>query len=196
MDRGETYLGETVMIVIEPYHPEWPDEFETLRARIAAALGPLARRVDHIGSTSIPGLGAKNIIDIQITVREITPEVTAKLTAAGFEHRPNVDRDHVPEGEDAMPELWRKQFFYQPPGERRANVHVRIEGNPNQRYAILFRDYLREHPTTVKSVELVKRQIAKLHPNDEDAYYDIKDPVYDLIWSAAQDWAKETGWKI
>ena len=104
--------------------------------------------------------------------------------------------DHVPMGEDPNPLLWAKFVFVQPVGQRRANVHVRIGGNPNQRYPLLFRDYLRTHPNSARSIELIKREIAKRHAQDHDTYYAIKDPVYDLIWDAALDWAKHTGWQL
>jgi GrpB-like predicted nucleotidyltransferase (UPF0157 family) len=182
------------MIVIHDYKPAWPQEFAAIRAALLEVLGPLALRVDHIGSTSVPGLGAKDIIDVQITVAELTPELRQKLVEAGYQYHAAIHRDHVPLGEDENPTLWTKLFFYQPQGARRANIHVRIAGNPNQRYALLFRDYLRAHPNSVRSIELIKREIAKRHAHDEDAYYDIKDPVYDLIWDAAQAWAKTTGW--
>jgi GrpB-like predicted nucleotidyltransferase (UPF0157 family) len=90
--------------------------------------------------------------------------------------------------------LWAKFLFDQPAGQRRANIHVRIDGNPNQQYPLLFRDYLRAHPNSARTVELIKRQLAKYHADDIEAYYDIKDPVYDLIWDAAQEWARRTGW--
>ena len=86
-------------------------------------------------------------------------------------------------------------FFRQPSGQRRTNIHVRMQGNPNQRYPLLFRDYLRAHPNSARTVELIKRQLAKHHADDVEAYYDIKDPVYDLIWDAAQEWARHTGWR-
>lgn len=80
-------------------------------------------------------------------------------------------------------------MFYQPSEQQRSNIHVRIDGNPNQQYALLFHNYLRAHPNSAKSVELIKQEIAKRHTQDSDAYYDIKDPVYDLIWEAALAWA-------
>ncbi len=181
-------------IVIHEYNPTWPDEFETIRASLLETLGSTALRIDHIGSTSVPGLGAKDVIDIQITVNELTPEITQKLVDAGYRYWQAAANDHVPLGEDGTPELWAKLFFYQPEEVRRANVHVRVVGSYNQRYALLFRDYLRAHPNSVRTVELIKRQLVRYHADDEDAYYDIKDPVYDLIWDAAQEWAKQTGW--
>ena len=183
------------MIIISDYNPMWPDEFEVIRSSLLEILGPLALRIDHIGSTSVPGLGAKDVIDIQITVRELRPEVRQKLIQAGYVYEEAYTHDHVPLGEADDPRLWAKLVFSEPPGQRRANVHVRVDGNPNQRYALLFRDYLRAHPNSAQSIELIKREIAKRHAEDQDAYYDIKNPVYDLIWDAAQDWSRHTGWK-
>ena len=183
------------MIIIHDYQPAWPAEFELIRSSLLEILGPLALRVDHIGSTSVPGLGAKDVIDIQVTVQALTPQVKDRLIQAGFEYWSTGTHDHVPLGEDADPRLWEKFLFTQPQGMRRANVHIRVAGNPNQRYPLLFRDYLRTHPNSARTVELIKRELARLHPEDLDAYYAIKDPVYDLIWDAALEWARQTGWE-
>jgi GrpB-like predicted nucleotidyltransferase (UPF0157 family) len=193
--RFNTTGYHLIMIVINDYNPTWPKEFEVLRLSLLEILGPLVMRIDHIGSTSILSLGAKDVIDIQVTVQALTPEVKQRLVEAGYEYREAITHDHVPLGEDDNPKLWAKLFFNQPQGQRRANVHVRVAGNPNQRYALLFRDYLRAHPNSARSIELIKREIVKRHAEDLDAYYDIKDPVYDLIWDAALDWARQTGWK-
>jgi len=183
------------LIVIESYNPEWPQEFEIIRAALQDILGPRVIRIDHIGSTSVPGLGAKDVLDVQITAHELSGRNLHKLVNAGYEHWGNIARDHVPLGENEDPKLWEKLFFNQPQGQRRVNIHVRVDGNPNQRYPLLFRDYLRAHPNSARSIELIKREIAKRHAEDMEAYYDIKDPVYDLIWDAAVDWAKYTNWK-
>jgi GrpB-like predicted nucleotidyltransferase (UPF0157 family) len=183
------------MIVINDYNPAWPTEFEVIRLSLLELLGPLALRIDHIGSTSVPGLGAKDVIDIQITVEALAPEVRHRLIEAGYEYWAAITQDHVPLGEDDDPKLWAKCFFNQPKGQRRANVHVRLKGNPNQRYPLLFRDYLRAHPNSARTIELIKREIVKRHADDLEAYYDIKDPVYDLIWEAARDWSRQTNWK-
>ncbi len=181
-------------ITIHPYQTEWPLEFERIRAHLAEVLGPLALRIDHIGSTSVPGLGAKDVIDIQVTAAELSSEITARLTAAGYPHRADVTHDHVPRGEDPNPLLWEKLYFIQPEGSRPIHIHVRRAGAPNQRYPLLFRDYLRAHPKSAQTVELIKCQLARYFPENIEAYYDIKDPVYDLIWDAAQDWARQTNW--
>ena len=185
-----------LMIIIKDYDPEWPKEFETICAHLQDVLGPRALRIDHIGSTSVPGLGAKDVIDVQITVQELSPKIIQKMVNAGYEHISRITSDHIPQGEDNNQKLWEKFIFNQPQGQRRANIHVRVDGNPNQRYPILFRDYLRAHPNSASSIELIKRQLAKYHSDDIEAYYDIKDPVYDLIWDAALEWAKYINWKL
>lgn len=182
------------MITILPYNGRWPQEFNQIQAALAAALGPLALRIDHIGSTSVPGLGAKDVIDVQVTVTALSEDVRQALLAAGFQQFREAVSDHVPPGEDPAPEKWQKFLFVQPEGQRRANIHVRVEGRPNQRYPLLFRDYLRAHPRSAQTVEIIKRQLAKHHGDDIETYYAIKDPVYDLIWDAAQTWAACTGW--
>lgn len=169
------------MIVIKDYNPAWPVEFEVIRRSLLETLGPLALRIDHIGSTAVPGLGAKDVIDVQITVASLTPEVRQMLVEAGYEHCEAITQDHVPLGEDTDRALWAKFLFTQPQGRRRVNVHVRIEGNPNQRYPLLFRDYLRAHPKSARSIELIKREIAKRHAEDVEAYYDIKDPAAGVV---------------
>jgi GrpB-like predicted nucleotidyltransferase (UPF0157 family) len=184
------------MIVIHDYKPNWPQEFEAIRASLLRTLGALALRIDHIGSTAVPGLGAKDVMDVQITVAALTAQVREVLVHAGYEHWPAITHDHVPPGEDDASDLWAKHFFTEPKGQRRTNVHVRVQGRLNQRYALLFRDYLRAHPHSARSIEKIKREIARRHPQDEGAYYDIKDPVYDLIWEAAKEWSRHAGWKL
>jgi GrpB-like predicted nucleotidyltransferase (UPF0157 family) len=183
------------MIIIDSYRSTWPAEFEAIRAPLQEALGDLALRIDHIGSTAVPGLGAKDVIDVQVTVAALSPDVVRRLAATGYRQNERAVQDHVPLGEDESPHLWTKLLFKEPEGQRRANIHIRVRGNPNQRYPLLFRDYLRAHPNSARSVELIKREIAARHPEDMDSYYAIKDPVYDLIWDAAQEWAIATGWQ-
>lgn len=183
------------MITIEPYNGRWPQQFEQIKAALAAALGPLALRIDHIGSTSVPGLAAKDIIDVQVTVAALTEAVKEALRNGRFQNIRDTYVDHVPPGADPAPENWQKFLCAQQVGERRANIHIRVAGKPNQRYPLLFRDYLRAHPISAQAVERIKHQLARYHGNDVAAYYDIKDPVYDLIWDAAQQWAAQTGWE-
>ena len=182
------------MITIVPYNGRWPEEFQQIKTSLADALGALALRIDHIGSTSISGLGAKDIIDVQVTVNALTEEVRQALLSAGFQRFRQDMCDHVPPGADPAPTNWQKFLCVQQEGQRRANIHVRVAGKPNQLYPLLFRDYLRAHPQSAQATEIIKRELARHHGDDKETYYEIKDPVYDLIWDAAQTWAKYTNW--
>ncbi|MBK7369131.1 MAG: GrpB family protein [Candidatus Eisenbacteria bacterium] len=175
-------------IEIVEYDPRWADEFAALAAELRAALGALAIAVDHIGSTSVPGLAAKDVIDVQVTVAALGDEVARAMLAAGFTHRVDITADHVPAGADPAPALWAKLYFQTKPGALRAHVHVRVLGAPNQHYALLFRDYLRAHPEAAAALAEIKRQLAARFPDDADSYYAIKDPVCDVIWNAAREW--------
>ena len=95
-------MKTTPMIVINPYNPEWPKEFEVIRKALQDTLGNRVVQIDHIGSTSVPGLGAKDVIDIQITVQELSPKIIQKMVNAGYEHLGNITHDHVPLGEDGI----------------------------------------------------------------------------------------------
>ncbi len=184
------------LIEIAPYDPRWPEEFRRVAAPLRAALGERAQRIDHIGSTAVPGLAAKDVVDVQVTVAALDKEaIVAALTPLGytlvFE---DIVHDHQPPGRDDPPEEWRKLLFRGPQGQRRINLHVRQTGRANQRYALLFRDYLRAYPTAAGAYGQVKEALARLHPDDMDAYYDVKDPVCDIIMAAAELWAVQSGY--
>ena len=183
------------MISLSPYRPSWPSEFKDLGTDLRQHLGPLALRIDHIGSTSVPGLAAKDIIDIQVTVAALIPAVEEAILAAGF-RRSSPVIDHVPPAGDPDPAQWEKWLFQRKDG-RPINLHVRIEGRANQRYALLFRDYLRANPQVSRAYGQVKDGIIKYHPEDDmEAYYDIKDPVCDIIMGGAETWAAATEWVL
>ncbi|ERE07243.1 GrpB family protein [Pseudogulbenkiania ferrooxidans] len=184
-------MTETVTII--PHQTRWTNEFEAVAARLGAALGSLALRIDHIGSTSVPGLAAKDVIDVQITVAELDENVLRSLSDAGFALKP-FNRDHLPPGFDDAGDPWRKFFFREPEGARRAHIHVRRAGAANQRYALLFRDYLRAHPASAAAYGELKRRLAA-GLADLDSYPDVKDPAVDLIYLAAEQWASQTGWQ-
>lgn len=184
-------------IEIVEYQPRWVEEFTRIGAALRRELGAWARSIHHIGSTSVPGLAAKDLIDVQVSVAqlEISDEIRSAFDAAGFPIPPDApNRDHVPSGLDDSPDNWAKAMARQRPGKRRVNVHVRAVGRPNQRYPLLFRDYLRVNTGAAATYGLIKRELAKLHPEDMDAYYDVKDPVCDLIMAAAEQWAHQHHW--
>ena len=182
------------MIKIVPYKPTWPDEFSGVGQPIRDALGGLALRIDHIGSTSVPGLAAKDLIDVQITVQSLTPAIKEALLRAGYGRLDHITCDHVPPGGASNAAEWTKWFFKPASPERAVNVHVRLPGRANQRYALLFRDYLRAHPATALAYAQVKQALVAHKMDDQDAYYDVKDPVCDIIMGGAEAWAASTRW--
>jgi GrpB-like predicted nucleotidyltransferase (UPF0157 family) len=187
------------MITIVPYQPAWPTEFAEIAAMLQAALGDLALRVDHIGSTAVPGLDAKDIIDIQLTVASLEDfhPVQAALERLAYTLVPENTRDHRPPGALGPDSDWEKRYFRPPAGQRRTHLHVRAAGRPNQLYPLLFRDYLRSHPAAAAAYAALKRTLAHYHGHSDDhtPYVDIKDPVCDVIMAAAHEWAKQTGWR-
>ncbi len=182
------------MIEIIPYQPRWPGEFAVIGGRIRQALSGLAVRIDHIGSTSVPGLAAKDIIDVQVTVHELGSSVEDALRRAGYVRSEGIWRDHVPPAAPETQAEWLKWMF-EPAEGRRAHIHVRVAGRLNQRYPLLFRDYLRSHPPVAQAYAQVKIALAKYHADDVEAYYDVKDPVCDIIMGGAEEWADVTHWQ-
>ncbi|HTF34035.1 MAG TPA: GrpB family protein [Myxococcota bacterium] len=138
---------------ITRYDPAWPSMFSAERDRLAAALGRLALRVDHNGSTAVPGLSAKPIIDIQISVLRLQPiEAYARqLTGLGYVHVPHPDDSFC-------------LFFHRPAvWPHTHHVHVVEAGGVEERRTLAFRDYLREHPEAAREYEDLKRQLASQH---------------------------------
>jgi GrpB-like predicted nucleotidyltransferase (UPF0157 family) len=183
------------MITIVPYRRAWPTEFADLGRQLRSVLGDSALRIDHIGSTSVPGLAAKDIIDIQVTVANFDASFEQALGSAGYKRLQHITCDHIPPGWPEAREEWTKWYFKRTSDERSANLHVRLIGRANQRYALLFRDYLRAHKPVATAYAQVKVALARLHSNDKDAYYDVKDPVCDIIMGGAQAWASQVGWQ-
>lgn len=188
-------------VEIVPYQERWPGEFEKLAARLKEALGNLTLRIDHIGSTSVPGLAAKDRIDIQVGVASLDPieQIHDAITGAGYHRRDHISdhlgNDHRPSGDNSPEADWQKAFFSSAPEDRPVNVHVRVVCRRNWRYALLFRDYLRTHPLAADGYAELKRKLAA-HPGiSRGEYVDIKDSACDIIIAAAEDWADGTGWK-
>jgi GrpB-like predicted nucleotidyltransferase (UPF0157 family) len=179
--------------IVEPKET-WPTEFEAIATSIRDALGPLALRVDHIGSTAVPGLPAKDIIDVQVTVAALDRErLVPALARTGLADQ-GIGGDHRPPGAVGPDDDWRKLLF-KPTTGRQVNVHVRVAGRPNQRYPLLFRDYLRAHPDAASAYARLKRGLADLGVG-LGAYTDVKDPACDLIFIAAEAWARRTDWAV
>src|SRR4051794_22360182 len=164
-------------VEIVSYRESWPREFAVIAADVRSILGSVPVRIDHIGSTSVPGLAAKDRIDVEIGVASVAmlDEAVMLLVEAGYAARP-ISGDHVPPGGSTDPTDWQKRFLNERPGDRPANIHVRVAGAANHRYALLFRDYLRAHEGTASAYETLKRRLAAI-ADDTAIYADAKDPA-------------------
>ena len=182
------------MVEIVPYREDWPDEFRAIAANVRQEMGDLALRIDHIGSTSVPGLAAKDVIDVQVTVVALADPIESAMRSLGYTRPEGVWRDHVPPGFEGPDVHWQKWFFRAPEGQRPTNTHVRVQGHANQRYPLLFRDYLRGHLATAHAYAELKRRLAR-ELADPATYPDVKDPAVDLIYLAAEEWAAAAGWQ-
>jgi GrpB-like predicted nucleotidyltransferase (UPF0157 family) len=184
------------LISIVPYNPAWREEFLQIGGMLRKYAGNLAIRIDHIGSTAVPGLAAKDILDVQVTAAGLSPQLERALNLFDFQRILAITHDHVPPSMNADPQQWEKWIFKRAPGSRKVNLHVRMPGRLNQRYALLFRDYLRRFPDVAQAYGQVKIATARYHPEDDmDAYYDIKDPVCDIITGGAEVWAAASAWE-
>jgi GrpB-like predicted nucleotidyltransferase (UPF0157 family) len=182
-------------VVVTSYQPHWVDEFKQIARHIRALVGRAAMRIDHIGSTAVPGLGGKDVIDIQITVFDLDEAggLTSLLRAARFRHGTIFEYDLFHRKPETDPEL-RKLYMREPEGERRAHIHIRELGRFNQRYALLFRDYLRSSENVRAEYELLKRRASQLFPESIDGYLFLKEPVLHIIYEAASLWAEKVRW--
>jgi GrpB-like predicted nucleotidyltransferase (UPF0157 family) len=159
-------MGDVLEIVA--YDPTWPDAFAAERDRIAVALGNLAARIDHHGSTAVPGLAAKPIIDVQVSVRRLQPMAAyaVPLAQLGYVHVRHRDDSFAP-------------FFHRPAGwPHTHHVHVVQRGGAEERRTLAFRDYLRGHPGVAREYEELKRGLALRYDpafsGSQQAYADAK----------------------
>ncbi|WP_155590453.1 GrpB family protein [Lysinibacillus cavernae] len=170
-------------ILILPYTVEWAQEFHALGSKLRESLGDIALRIDHIGSTAVPGLASKPIIDIQISVETLTSLEAFKipLESLGFIFR--VDNSD-----------FSKRYFREAPGNRRIHIHVRQAGSWAEQLALLFRDFLRCHPDYCRRYEQVKYELAKKYTHNRQLYTDSKEAVIWEILKQANHWSQRTGW--
>jgi dephospho-CoA kinase len=172
-----------------PYRAVWPDDAQRIIRRLEMACGATALRIDHIGSTAVPGMDAKDVIDIQITVASLdaADEVNEPLANVGYPRIEQITEDSA-HGDD--PSLWRKRFHCAADPGRPANIHVRVEGWPGQRFALLFRDWLAANPGVQQDYLAAKRR-ALSAPD----YAEAKEPWFADAYHRAWQWAKTTGWR-
>jgi len=138
---------------------------------------------------------APDVIDIQITVSDLDAAdgLTHALRTAGFRHGITLEYDLFHRKSETDPEL-RKLYMREPEGERRVHIHIRERGRFNQRYALLFRDYLRSSEDVRAEYELLKRRASQVFPDSIDGYLFLKDPVLHIIYEVASLWAEKVGW--
>ncbi|GAB2740681.1 hypothetical protein GCM10010442_71280 [Kitasatospora kifunensis] len=186
------FTDELGQVAVVEYRPEWPAEFERLAGRLEESLEGLAVAVDHVGSTSVPGLPAKDCIDVQVRMSSIDEARDIPLLAAiGFRCRPEPwNRMEVSAGQHC-----RKLVFAPPIGARRCNVHLRESTGPNARFALLFRDYLRADETARRAWGAFKQRLAVNVPDLAD-YGQIKAPATEVLMAGAERWAAAIGWQV
>lgn len=150
-------------VVIEDYNPLWPAQFETLRSRLATALNSLALAIEHVGSTAVPGLAAKPIIDtdVLLRLRDDLPPAIAALASIGYEHRGDLG-------------ITGREAFQAPAGNFYHHLYVCPPDSPEFRRHIAFRDHLRTHPVDASAYAHLKRELALRFRDDREAYNNAK----------------------
>ena len=154
-------------VAVLPYDPSWPRQFVLIRQELQAALGELALRIEHVGSTSVPGLSAKPIIDIDVVIRDdsLLDAVIDALGKIGYRHEGNLGI------------AGREAFKYDGKEHlRKHHLYVCPLDSAELKRHIAFRDYLRSHPEAVRAYSRIKEEGAALYPYDIDGYIAHKSP--------------------
>jgi len=184
------FPDEPTRVTIVDYQPSWPREFDRIAGQLREVLGRAAITVYHVGSTSVPGLAAKDCIDVQVTIAALDEAWTvSRMESIGFRCRPE-PWNRVEVSADMAS---RKLVFAPPPGRRLCNVHVREHGGRGARFALLFRDYLRADESARQAWGAFKKRLAVSVPDLAD-YGQIKAPATEILIRAAEMWVAETGW--
>jgi GrpB-like predicted nucleotidyltransferase (UPF0157 family) len=163
-------------LILVDYVPKWATRFASERVRILEALGEVARRVEHVGSTAVPGLAAKPIVDILVAVDDPDDEegYLDAMEATGYELGVR-EPGH--------------RMFRTP--ERDVHVHVWKAGSEDERRHLLFRDWLRRAPDDRALYESVKRRFVGERFTDMNYYARAKGPVIAQIMRRAETWAAQ-----
>jgi dephospho-CoA kinase len=173
--------------------PQWAAQAARLLARIRYAAGDAALTLDHIGSTAVPGLLAKDVVDLQVGVGSLDdaddPGFVASMDAAGFVRMPGTWDDHGHGGPN-----WPKRFHGSCDPGRVAHVHVREVGSPGWEWALRFRDWLRAEPAERAAYATMKTELATGVATTE-AYAEAKEPWFTAADERVRAWAERTGWQ-
>ncbi|HEX9953325.1 MAG TPA: GrpB family protein [Rubricoccaceae bacterium] len=169
---------------VVPYDPLWPQAFERASVEVAAALGINVLAVHHIGSTSVPGMHAKPVIDLLAVVADVAgvDERAGAMGRLGYE---------------AMGEfgIEGRRYFRRnsPTGRRTHQLHAYAESSPHVRRHLAFRDFLRAHPALAGEYGALKRELAAAHPHNAAAYVAGKDAFVKEAEGRALAWATASG---
>lgn len=185
--------------VLAPADPTWGTQAARLVARLEAAAPADILAVDHIGSTAVPGLEAKDIIDLQLTVADLTTadRIAPLLASAGFPLWPGVVADN-PKPSHPDPGDWAKRLHANADPGRPVNLHVRLAGSPGWRFALCFRDWLRDDAQARSDYLAEKRRVAALHRVDKSTagYAADKEAWFtEYATPRMEAWVQRTGWQ-
>lgn len=155
-------MKKSPRVVIVDYDPRWPGMFAEEKARIVDALAGLEITVEHVGSTAVPDLAAKPIIDIMVVVPDPAKgeKAIAPLTALGYKYR----------GELGIP----GRFYFSKGSPRAHHLHLYPRDHPETARLLLFRDHLRAHPEAARAYAELKRSLAEKFRYDREAYTEAK----------------------
>jgi dephospho-CoA kinase len=180
-------------LVLVASDPTWPAQADRLLERLRLAFGDSLVTRDHVGSTAVPGLLAKDVLDLQVGVSSLDdaddPALLERLTAAGFPRPTGEWHDNAKDGN-----LWPKRFHGTADPGRTAHIHVREVGSPGWRWALMFRDWMRADTDAAREYEAEKRRIAATGVTVSE-YADAKEPWFDSVHQRVEDWAARTGWQ-
>lgn len=162
-------------IVVRDYDPEWPEAFERERVALADVLGPLVTAIEHVGSTAVPGLAAKPIIDLLVGVRSL-----ADVRSGAVQPLHSLGYAYVPEYAAWLPgELFFRKAVH---GPWTHHAHVMEPANPRWRDLLLFRDHLRRDPDVARAYGELKKRLARKFGEDIAAFREAKGPfVQDVL---------------
>ncbi len=189
-----------------PADPTWPDQAQRIVNRLKTTCGHRVLRVDHIGSTAVPGLDAKDVIDIQVTVESlaVADELAEVLLPAGYPRLDHITQDAAKSDARSTvdsydhsddPALWHKRIHASADPGRPTNVHIRVDGWPNQQFALLFVDWLTANPDVCAGYLEVKRMADASGRGDVIRYVTAKEPWFSDAYRRAWEWADSTGWR-
>ncbi|MGC0364302.1 dephospho-CoA kinase [Rhodococcus sp. 27YEA15] len=189
---------------VVPADSAWPVQAERIVKRLAQACGDRAVRIDHVGSTAVSGLAARDVIDVQITVAnlEVADDLAEALTSAGFPRVADVVSD-APKpsylGGETDPAVWAKRTHGGADPLRPVDIDLRVDGWPGQQFALLLRDWLAADPDARAEYAEVGASASKAAAalDDDEAratYAATKAPWFDTAFHRAWEWAGQTGW--